>query len=155
VSAAPEERAPEGLEYLIALEQIKQLRAAYCRCVDSHDWPRMATILTDDFLLDMSPTGKVLGTEVQPVAGKANVMAMFEQGFSQLTKLLHIVTIPEIAFQDGEHASGVWRQETFVKESRPDLPGTGIAYATVRDTYRKEQGRWLIASVWVEIDLVF
>lgn len=147
--------APEGLDRLLALEDIKQLRAIYCRTIDSHDWPRLATILTDDFLLDMSPTGEVLGTEVKPVSGKANVMALFEQGFEQLTKLLHIVTIPEIEFQDGEHATGIWRQETFIKENRPDIPGTGIAYATVWDTYRKEAGKWLIASVRVKLDLVF
>ena len=89
-----------------------------------------------------------------PVSGKTAVMAMFEQGFSQLKMLLHIVSIPEIEFQDGIHATGVWRQETFIKENRPDLPGIGIAYATVFDTYRKEAGGWLIASVRVEIDLV-
>ncbi|MGE3691356.1 MAG: nuclear transport factor 2 family protein [Novosphingobium sp.] len=146
---------PEGLDWLIALERIKRLRAIYCRSVDSHDWPRMASILTEDFVLDMSQTAEVMGGKIDVVSGKAHVMAMFEQGFSQLGKLLHIVTIPEIEFQDGEHASGVWRQETYVKENRPDLPGTGIAYATVYDTYRKESGRWLIASVRVQLELVF
>ena len=145
--------APEGLDRLLALEDIKLLRARYCRSIDSHDFARLGTILTGDFLLDMSPTGQVLGSEVQPVQGRDNVLQLMEQGFSRLSKLLHIVTIPEIEFQDGEHATGVWRQETYIKENRPDLPGTGIAYATVFDTYRKEEGRWLISSVRVEIDL--
>ena len=128
---------PEGLDWLLALEQIKQLRAAYCRCVDSLDWPRMATILTDDFVLDMSPTGKELGREVKPVAGKAQVMAMFEQGFSQLTKLLHIVTIPEIQFQDANMppASG-GRRLTSTRTARtipaPAWPSRRCAIPTAR-----------------------
>ena len=144
----------DDLARLVAIEDIKLLRAKYCRSIDSHDFARLGTILTEDFLLDMSPTSEVLGTAVQPVHGRAAVLAMMEQGFSQLKMLLHIVTIPEIEFQDDDHATGVWRQETFIKENRPDIPGTGIAYATVFDTYRKEDGRWLIASVRVRIDLV-
>lgn len=145
----------EGLERLLALEDIRLLRAIYCRSVDSHDWPRMASILTDDFLLDLSQTAEFMGgARIEPVSGKARVMDLFEKGFSQLGKLLHIVTIPEIEFQDGSHATGVWRQETYVKENRADLPGTGIAYATVFDTYRKEEGGWLIASVRVRLDLI-
>ena len=144
----------DGLDRLLALEDIKLLRAKYCRSIDSHDFARLRDIITEDFLLDMSPTGKVLGQPVEPVHGRDAVMALMEQGFSQLRMLLHIVTIPEIEFQNDSHATGVWRQETFVKETRPDLPGTGIAYATVFDTYRKEAGRWLIASVRVELDVV-
>jgi hypothetical protein len=151
VSAGP---APEGLDRLLALEDIKLLRAKYCRSIDSHDFDRLAGILTEDFLLDMSPTSSVLGTAVEPVRGREAVLELMNSGFSRLTKLLHIVTIPEIEFQDESHATGVWRQETFIKENRPDIPGTGIAYATVFDTYRKEAGRWLIASVKVELDLV-
>lgn len=144
----------DDLARLLALEDIKLLRAKYCRSIDSHDFARLGTILTEDFLLDLSPTGKVLGSEVKPVHGRAAVLELMEKGFSQLRMLLHIVTIPEIEFQDDAHATGVWRQETFIKENRPDIPGTGIAYATVFDSYRKEGGRWLIGSVRVEIDLV-
>ena len=116
----------------------------------------MASILTDDFVLDMSQVQSIMGgPEIAPVVGKANVMEMFEKGFSQFRKILHIVTIPEIEFQDAEHATGVWRQETYVKENRPDLPGTGIAYATVYDTYRKQGGIWLFTSVRVQLDLIF
>jgi ketosteroid isomerase-like protein len=146
--------APEGVERLLALEDIRLLRAQYCRFIDSRQFSRLAHVLTEDAVLDMSPTGKVLGATVEPIHGRGNIIGMMEKVFVSLQKLLHVVTSPEIAFQDGEHATGVWRQETFIKENRPDIPGTGIAYATVFDGYRKERGRWLIASVRVDIDLV-
>lgn len=144
----------EGLTRLLALEDIKLLRAKYCRSIDSHNFDRLYDVLTEDFLLDMSPTGKVLGTEVKPISGRETVIGMMHKAFAPLEMLLHIVTIPEIEFQDETHATGVWRQETFIKETRADLPGLGLAYATVFDTYRKEPEGWRIASVKVELDIV-
>ena len=143
-----------GLDRLLAIEDIKLLRAKYCRSIDSHDFDRLRTVLTEDFLLDMSPTGNVLGSEVAPIAGRETVIGMMNKAFAPMKMLLHIVTIPEIEFQDENHATGVWRQETFIKETRPDLPGLGLAYATVFDTYRKEPEGWRIASVRVELDIV-
>jgi hypothetical protein len=144
----------DGLERLLAIEDIKTLRAKYCRSIDSHAFDRLHDVLTEDFLLDMSPTGKVLGSEVSPISGRDTVIGMMHQAFAPLEMLLHIVTIPEIEFQDDARATGVWRQETFIKENRPDLPGLGLAYATVFDTYRKEMEGWRIASVRVELDIV-
>lgn len=146
--------APEGVERLLALEDIRLLRAQYGRFIDSHQFARLADVLTENAVLDMSPTGKVLGANIAPIHGREQIISMMEKFFSSLEKLLHIVTNPEIAFEDGEHATGIWRQETFIKENRPDIPGTGITHATVFDTYRKEGGRWFIASVRVDIDLV-
>lgn len=144
----------DGLERLLALEDIKLLRAKYCRSIDSHEFDRLHQVLTQDFLLDMSPTGRVLGTEVAPISGRDTVIGMMHKAFAPLEMLLHIVTIPEIEFQDESHATGVWRQETFIKETRPDLPGLGLAYATVFDTYRREAEGWRIASVRVELDII-
>jgi hypothetical protein len=144
----------DGLERLLAIEDIKLLRARYCRSIDSHTFDRLGEVLTDDFVLDMSPTGKVLGSEIPVISGRETVISMFHSAFAPLRMLLHIVTIPEIEFQDETHATGVWRQETFIKENRSDLPGLGLAYATVFDTYRKEAEGWRIASVRVELDIV-
>lgn len=144
----------DTLERLVAIEDIKVLRAKYCRRIDSHKFAELAGILAEDFVLDMSPTGKVLGSEVPVLQGRDLVIGMMEQNFAPLKMLLHIVTIPEIEFQDDSHATGVWRQETFIKENNPDLPGLGLAYATVYDTYRKEDGRWMIASVRVELEVM-
>jgi hypothetical protein len=146
--------ALDGLERLLAIEDIKLLRAKYCRSIDSHTFDRLHDVLTEDFVLDMSPTGKVLRSEVPVIAGRDTVIGMMHKAFAPLKLLLHIVTIPEIEFQDAAHATGVWRQETLIKENRPDLPGLGLAYATVFDTYRKEPEGWRIASVRVELDIV-
>ena len=37
----------DGLERLLAIEDIKLLRAKYCRSIDSHDFDRLRTYVTD------------------------------------------------------------------------------------------------------------
>ena len=67
--------------------------------------------------------------------------------------IMFIVTIPIIEFEGDDFARGTWRQETFIKENNPDLPGTGITYCTAHDTYRRHDKGWRIESVRVTIDL--
>ena len=144
---------PEGLERLLALEDIRLQRAKYCRYIDTHQFDRLAEVLSQDFVLDMSPVDKVLGGKNDPIAGRDAVIGHMNAHFVTLKKLIHITTIPIIEFQDAENATGIWRQETFVKEVR-DFAGAGIAYATASDTYRKDEGEWRITSVTIEIDIV-
>lgn len=146
--------APEGLERLLALEDIRLLRAKYCRYIDTHEFDRLTEVLSEDFVLDMSPASKVLGGRTQPIRGRDAVIGHMNAHYATLNKLLHITTIPIIEFSDEDNAVGIWRQETFVKEGREDFVGAGIAYATATDTYRKVDGTWRLTSVRLEIDIV-
>jgi len=141
------------LERLLALEDIRMLRAKYCQYIDSHRWRDLEQVLAPDAVLDLSGTGAVLGRAVPPVAGREQIIRLFETGFDRLKMLLHIVTIPIIEFEGDDFARGTWRQETFIKENNPDLPGTGITYCTAHDTYRRHDKGWRIESVRVTIDL--
>ena len=47
---------------LVEIETIKQLKARYCRYLDTKDWAAWRTIFADDFLSDTSQAGgKVIG----------------------------------------------------------------------------------------------
>jgi len=142
----------DGLERLLALEDIKLLRTKYCRFVDSRQFRRMAEIMTTDCVLDLREASGPLGIESQPIHGCTAIIAQLE-AFSDVDRLLHIVTLPEIEF-DGDEATGVWRQETYVKNARPDLPGCGIAYATCHDRYRRTPDGWRISHVRVTLDMI-
>lgn len=143
------------LERLIALEDIRLLRAKYCHFIDSHQWARFPEIMDADAVLDMShPTQKLNGRTLDPIVGRNKIMGFMDAVFTDLTQLLHIVTMPQIEFPQPDLATGIWRQETYVNERRPEAAGTGIAYGTVHDTYVKTEGRWWIKSVRVELDLV-
>ena len=42
---------------LLEIEAIKQLKARYCRFLDTKDWQAWRNIFTDDFHSDTSPSG--------------------------------------------------------------------------------------------------
>ena len=44
-------------EELVEIETIKQLKARYCRYLDTKDWAAWRTIFADDFLSDTSQAG--------------------------------------------------------------------------------------------------
>lgn len=143
------------LERLVALEDIKLLRAKYCYFIDNHLWSRFSEIMTEDAVLDMSdPTEKLNNRTLEPIVGRDRIIGLMDAVFTDLRQLLHIVTMPQIEFERPDFATGIWRQETFVNELRPDAPGTGIAYGTVFDSYEKKDGSWWIKSVRVQLDLV-
>ena len=142
------------IERLIALEDIRSVRAKYCRYIDTHEWHRLKDIMTADAVLDLSHTGTVLGVEIRPIKGVHAIAESLAQNCDKLRKLLHIVTTPIIEFENDNVATGIWRQETFIKETRPDLPGTGIAYCSAHDTYQRTDDGWRIASVRITMDIV-
>ena len=43
---------PRGIEDLYEVEAIKQLKARYCRYLDTKDWDTWRTIFADDFVSD-------------------------------------------------------------------------------------------------------
>jgi SnoaL-like domain len=145
--------APEGLDRLLALEDIRLLRAKYCRYIDSHKFDRLIEVLSEDFVLDMSPVNKVLGGHAEPIIGRDKVIEYMNARYRTLSKLLHIATIPIIEFSDTDNAIGFWRQETIVNQWDAGVPAA-IAYATAMDSYRRVGGEWLISSVRLEIDIV-
>ena len=42
---------------LLEIEAIKQLKARYCRYLDTKDWQAWRSIFADDFVSDTSPAG--------------------------------------------------------------------------------------------------
>lgn len=142
----------DGLERLLALEDIQLLRTKYCRFIDTKQFDRLTEIMTPDCGLDLREASAPLGIESPPVFGRDNIIAQLN-GFGDVDRLLHIVSLPEIEFQ-GDTATGIWRQETYVKNAKPDLPGCGIAYATCYDQYRRTEDGWRIVHIRVTLDMI-
>jgi hypothetical protein len=146
------------LERLIALEDIRLLRTRYSRLLDAHRWGELDDVLDPDATLDLSPAAETLrgsgSNHSKPIVGRDQIIEFMNERYSSRKQLLHIATIPEIYFDDDEHARGIWRQETFIKESTPDHSGCGIAYGTVYDQYVKRASKWWITSIRVTLDML-
>ena len=119
---------------LLDIEAIKNLKARYCRLLDTKDWTAWRSLFADDFLSDTSESGgKVIegGDEfvafVQKMLGKS----------SRVT--VHQVHAPEITITSETTAEGVWALEDVVRLA-PGFNMRGFGHYT--ETYTKIDGQW-------------
>ena len=121
---------------LLEIEAIKQLKARYCRLLDTKDWQAWRGLFSDDFLSDTSKAGGKV------IRGADEFVAFTRKGVrSQATvPQLHA---PEIELTSATTARGVWALEDVVRFG----PGVNLrGYGHYTETYEKVDGQWLITS---------
>ena len=125
-------------EVLADIESIKQLKARYCRFLDTKDWVAWRGIFTDDFVSDTSEAGGKV------IAGADDFVAFVRKnlgGPSQPTA--HQVHTPEIEVTSATTARGIWALQDVVR-FRPGV--TLVGYGHYHETYEKGPDGWRIAS---------
>jgi SnoaL-like protein len=123
---------------LLAIESIKQLKARYCRYLDTKDWTAWRTIFSDDFVSDTSEAGGRL------IAGANDFVAFTRKGIGRPAQATaHQVHAPEIELMSATTARGVWALQDVVRFG----PGVSlVGYGHYHETYEKVAGQWLIKS---------
>jgi hypothetical protein len=125
---------------LVALEEIRQVKYRYLRCVDLKLWAEMAEVFTADATADYgSPaTGQPLR-----FGSRDEIISFLRGNLGPDIITLHAAGQPEIEI-DGAAASGTWRFEDTVIATRYRIVIKGAAF--YEDRYeRGEDGRWRIA----------
>jgi SnoaL-like domain len=121
---------------LLEIEAIKQLKARYCRLLDTKDWDAWRTLFTDDFLSDTSQAGGKI------IHGADEFVAFTRKGLRD-QPTVHQVHAPEIELTSATTARGVWALEDVVRFG----PGVNLrGYGHYAETYEKRDGQWLITS---------
>lgn len=123
---------------LLAIESIKQLKARYCRHLDTKDWATWRTLFADDFVSDTAEAGgKVIAGADEFVAFTRNALRRPSQPTA------HQVHAPEIELTSPTAARGVWALQDVVRFG----PGvTLVGYGHYHETYENVAGQWLIKS---------
>ena len=120
------------------IEAIKQLKARYCRYLDTKRWDDWRELFTDDFLSDTSPSGgKVIHGADEFVAFVRNTLGKASQPTA------HQVHAPEIELTSETTATGVWALQDVVRLG-PGLNLDGRGH--YHETYEKVDGRWRIKT---------
>ena len=114
---------------------ICNVKAAYCRLLDTKQWDQWAQLFTEDCEMDTRPSGGTL--EV----GRDKFVASV-RGSIETTKTCHQVHSPEIAI-DGERATAVW---AMYDRLHWDNGGKLTGYGHYHEEYVKQDGRWRIAK---------
>lgn len=135
----PNSVTPNGVDDIQALKEIdaiEQLKARYCRLLDTKQWEAWREVFTDDFVSDTSEAaGKV-------IEGADAFVAFVRQQLgnpSQTTS--HQVHMPEIELTSATTAKGIWALEDWVDFT----PVLGLhGHGHYHETYVKINGRWRI-----------
>lgn len=114
---------------------IANLKAAYCRLLDTKDWDGWKQLFTEDFELDVTGSGGDV------VKGRDAVVASV-RGSIETAKTAHQVHFPEITI-NGDEADAIWAMQ-----DRVDW-GEGRAltgYGHYHEHYVRTPEGWRIAS---------
>jgi hypothetical protein len=115
---------------------ICELKARYCRFLDTKQWPAWAQLFTEDVVLDTSEAGGP-----PPIKGREPAVAMVRLAI-ETARTAHQVHTPEIRIE-GCTAEGVWAmQDRLVFENGDSLTG----YGHYTERYVKDSGSWLITA---------
>lgn len=130
--------AQDDAATLLAVEAIKQLKARYCRYLDTKDWAAWRALFTDDFVSDTSQAGGKL------IVGADDFVAFTRRGIGRpFQATAHQVHAPEIELTSATTARGVWALQDVVHFG----PGVNlVGYGHYYETYAKVAGQWLITS---------
>ena len=139
----------ETVEVLLAIEEIKRLKARYFRLMDTKDWAAFATLFSEDAVFDArgaleeNPDLSALG---DPIVGRAAIVDYVSSGITPLTSA-HYGHMPEIEIVAPDDATGIWALEDVLR------PPSGAPFALFRgyghyhERYRRIDGVWHIAAL--------
>ncbi|WP_405181896.1 nuclear transport factor 2 family protein [Nocardia sp. NBC_01377] len=118
------------------VEAIKQLKARYCRTMDTKDWAGMRQVFTDDVVVDTTGSGG-------PVVTGADAFMEFLLAQLGDIQTVHQCHTPEITLTTATTATGVWAMADILRLSGgSDIHG----YGHYHEQYRKEAGEWRISG---------
>jgi hypothetical protein len=127
---------------LVALEEIRQVKYRYLRCVDLKLWDEMADVFTADATADYG-THAVRGS--LSLHGRDEILGYLRENLGPSIITVHRCGQPEITI-DGDDATGTWSFEDTVMAMDFRVVIKGAAF--YEDTYRRgDDGRWRISHI--------
>ncbi|WGM47467.1 Bile acid 7-alpha dehydratase [Brevundimonas sp. NIBR10] len=116
---------------------ICEVKARYCRLMDTKQWDAWRDLFTEDYELDVSEAGGP-----PPIKGRTEALGM-AMSFVLPAITVHQVHCPEITI-NGDTAEGIWAMQDRVVfgPQGPSLSGFGHYH----DRFRRLDGVWKISA---------
>ena len=131
------ERLMKPAAELMAIEEIKQLKARYCRLVDFNRRDELRGLFTDDIVYEFEGWSKGRGAD--SFAGSAETFAD--------RRSVHRVFMPEIEILSETAARGTWAMQEIVQYPPTSDRRSFRGYGYYHEEYRKVDGEWRISSL--------
>lgn len=143
----------DPLQQLLAIEEIRRLKARYFRCVDTRDWDGLAGVFTHDVVFDRTAGSSVfdpwtgawnppLAADPILVEGLEAVLAMVRRAVDGLTTVHH-GHMPEIEIHGEQRATGRWAMSDELRDQQGNLKLAGRGH--YHEAYRNDGDGWRIA----------
>jgi hypothetical protein len=133
----------DDIRRLAAIEEIKILKARYCRYVDTQDWAAFRTLFADDATLFFPENYDSVATIDDFMQG---VGPALEGGVT-----VHHAVMPEIEIVDADNACGIWAMQDalYFPPGTRGLAGSSEIHGAghYHETYVRRGGVWLFASI--------
>jgi len=129
-------------EKLLAIEEIKALKARYFRYCDGKEWDKFEQLFVSDLVCEAEDNGSIL------IRG-AREFAEASRSFLGPSVSIHHGHTPEIDILSATAAKGIWvMQDILTWEAGDPLNGFKkiIGWGHYHETYRKETDGWRIAT---------
>lgn len=135
----------DALQMLSDENEIKGLKARYCRFLDTKDWDGLTSLFLENALLDVQQD-----TGNPPIHGRAAIIEQIRVAVIEAASS-HQVHTPEITLTGDETAQGIWAMQDRVVWQPGKSPIPGIAsitgYGQYHETYRRSDDGWKFASL--------
>jgi uncharacterized protein (TIGR02246 family) len=134
----------DTVDRLVAIEEIRALKARYFRCMDTKDWDGFAGVFAADATLDVS--GEMgAGATGGFIAGRDEIVAFVRGAIDDVTTAHHGHT-PEIDVASPTTATGIWAMEDSLRWPEGGPVSTLHGWGHYHETYVQRDDRWFIAS---------
>jgi len=138
----------DAVEQLLAIEEIKKLKARYFTTLDAHDWDGYVAVFTEDAVMDLAEEmklhqGEAVDAGADPVSRGRDAIAAFIAGALDEAVSVHEGHMPVIDVIGPDTAKGTWQLHDWVDFGTRSFHG----YGHYHEEYRRVDGRWLISSM--------
>ena len=144
----------DALAKLTAIEELKGLKARYCRAVDTKDAALLRTLFTDDAVLDVrgSATDPVSGVNFAPeataeaISGLDAIVDMYMLTVKTFTSV-HQASMAELVVTGDTTATGVWALTDILRFKDTTFARGMDGYGNYHETYECVNGDWKIKTM--------
>jgi SnoaL-like domain len=131
-------------EHILAIEEIKQVKARYFRCMDTKDWAGFEAVFAADVTVDYTPPG---GNPAEWSASGASNVVAFVRKVVEPAITVHHGHMPEVEVTSANTARAIFAMEDLIWWPEGSRRKTLHGWGHYHESFEKIGGQWKIKSL--------